>query len=94
MTSGLPRRAVLGGLALGLVSASVGCGTRSGGPPPTPAGAGSPTPTPSATPTAQLPQLTAWAARPGEVNPAVKARATGLLQAVGSWTSGGAAAAR
>ena len=44
------------------------------------------------TPSAALPGEQAWNARPGEVNPAVKARATGLLQLVGTWSAGGAGA--
>jgi hypothetical protein len=86
----ISRRALLSGFGLGAAAVLGGCGGSS----PSSASHGVASPTPSPTPTAQLPQLTAWTARPGEVNPAVKARATRLLQAVGSWTSGGAAAAR
>lgn len=42
------------------------------------------------TPTPALPPTTPWTAHAGEVNPAVKARATGLLQLVGTWAAGGA----
>ena len=77
---------------------------------PAPAGTGvtpttsvpAPTPSPTATaaPTAStsaaLPAAHPWAPRRGEVSPAVKARATSLVEAVGTWRSGdsGLAAAR
>ncbi len=57
----------------------------------------SPSPSSSASPTAvALPASTRWSARSGEVEPAVKALATAVVQAVASWPSGGAglAAAR
>jgi len=55
-----------------------------------------PVPAPSATsasaspsPTATLPKAAPWTPRRGEVSPAVKAQATSLLEAVGTWASGG-----
>jgi len=57
-----------------------------------PAHTSSPTATPaaSAVPTTPLPAARAWAPRRGEVSPSVKARATSLIEAVGSWSTGGA----
>lgn len=59
------------------------------------AGASSSTPAPVTTsgarptpPGAALPATHAWVARRGEVEPAVKARATRLVEAVGAWTGG------
>ncbi len=46
------------------------------------------TTTPATTTTAALPATSPWRARRGEVEPAVKARATALIEAVGAWTGG------
>jgi len=78
---------VLRGLGLGAAAALGGCGHRT-------AAGGQPTPSPatqripSATPRGQLPPATPWRARSGEVKPEVKARATQLLQLVGTWSDG------
>jgi hypothetical protein len=90
----LSRRGLLSGL--GAVALLGGCGGRRSGlstPVPLPGADGSATPTP--TPTPGLPDVAPWVARPGEVHPAVKERATGLLQLVGTWAAGagGASAA-
>jgi hypothetical protein len=88
----ISRRTLLSGL--GAAALLGGCGDRrSALPPPstTAPGAGAaPTLSPSPSPAAALPEVRSWVARPGEVNPAVKARATGLLQLVGTWSAGGA----
>lgn len=59
---------------------------------PTPAGPTGSGPAPSTVPpapaTAALPVQQPWRARAGEVHPAVKARATALVQAVGGWPPG------
>jgi hypothetical protein len=44
---------------------------------------------PTATAAAHLPATRPWRPRPGEVSPAVKARATRLLEVVGSWSTTG-----
>ena len=61
-----------------------------------PAPTSSPTPATTASPAATLPAAHPWTPRRGEVSPAVKAQATSLIEAVGTWTTGGSglAAAR
>ncbi|TWV55916.1 hypothetical protein FRZ03_06025 [Streptomyces misionensis] len=75
------RRAVLGALA-GAALGAAGCSGRT------------PRTTPSPTPV--LPHTTPWRPFPGEVEPAAKARAVELVEAIGAWPEGhgGAAAAR
>ncbi|MFC9326658.1 hypothetical protein [Kitasatospora sp. NPDC057015] len=52
--------------------------------------AGSP---PASAPTAALPAVTPWVPGPGEVSPEVKLRAVQLVEALGTWPSGGEGAA-
>jgi hypothetical protein len=78
-------------------SSSVTAATTAAGAPPSSAPAAATTSaTASASATAQpttvatpLPSARAWVARRGEVQPSIKARATALVEAVGTWTDGG-----
>lgn len=65
--------------------ATAGTGVTPTTPVPAPPTSSAPTGTPS--PTA-LPRFVAWTPRRGEVQPAVKERATSLVEAVGGWTGG------
>src|SRR4051812_13134031 len=97
------RRAFLAGLGAGVVATLPGCGsgssaarTPTSGPP---VGTGPATPSPSPTTStrpneSELPSAVPWTANPGEVNPAVKARATRLLQAAGTFAGNGSLAQR
>jgi hypothetical protein len=77
----------------GSASAAAGTGVTPTTPVPAPPAASA---SPSPSPVATLPKAAPWTPRRGEVSPAVKAQATSLLEAVGTWTSGtgGLAAAR
>ncbi|HEX3829032.1 MAG TPA: hypothetical protein VHV82_17355 [Sporichthyaceae bacterium] len=83
----ISRRSLLGGLGAAALLGGCGGGRPAAAPSSTTAPGAGPSPVP--TPTPALPQTTPWTARPGEVNPAVKARATGLLQLVGTWSADG-----
>lgn len=95
------RRAFLTGAAASGAALLAGCTSGSGAGAAT--AAGSPAtgiaaaPTATSTPTgpaaARLPATTRWMPAAGEVDPAVKLRAVRLLEAIGSWPSGGAGAA-
>lgn len=97
------RREVLRGLGLAAAVAGIaGCTSRpSAGPPPTVTDSSTPrsrsaspnsaepSPTASATGSgAVLPPAEPWTTGPGEVPPAVKARATRTLELVGTWSAG------
>ncbi|WP_035802942.1 hypothetical protein [Kitasatospora mediocidica] len=89
---GVDRRGALAG-ALGLALAA-GCGTGSSS---TGNGHGSPTPTVPTSPTTTsaspnppaLPATSPWLPGPGEIQPDVKLRAVQLVEALGSWPTGG-----
>ena len=84
------RRAFLAGVGAGVAAALAGCSSgasaaSAGTPRPGPVSSAPPTPVPPESP---LPTPVAWTAGPGEVNPAVKARATRLLQVAGTFSDG------
>ncbi len=73
----------------GSTSAAAGTGVTPTTPvPATPGTSTSPASGGTASITATLPKAVPWTPRRGEVSPAVKAQATSLLEAVGTWTAG------
>ncbi len=96
----MDRRAFLGGLAGLSVGTLAACTSSSGPAASSSSPAASATPTPTGTPptatesptgpaAADLPATSPWRPTSSEIDPAVKVRAVRLLEAIGSWPSGG-----